>query len=308
MKQMFHNIDSTVSDENARAINSQRLADASYALERAGLDTLISGIDIPTKKNAVVLDPAVALENFNAKLNEHMNKVYQFVIAAESRKTDENYKALSDIVRGDWKVLKELMSEVRENDLNEMGQVMREYVMWNSFIGNAPVLGSLGKTIGSLQMIMHGWNILKRDKAHVRSNMLDNYVIAKNADKLINRITEGLERVEAETDKAIRLYGLRQVGRVGTSGLDRREAVDKNDYSPESRALIEAFESSIALEPVPTAEPVVNRIDTAVDRVINSPVEQQSEEFTRMMESGEFTEDELDQIAEKLEQYVSTPP
>ena len=309
MQKMANKVDSDVGDPDKAYIKARQLEEARNALKQTGLDTLEASIDIPGKTTAVSVDPAQALDAFNTKLGDHLNKIQEAVKKADSMSTDESYKKLHDIVRGDWKVLEELMSNVRQNDLNEMGQIMREYVMWNSFISNIPGLGTVGKTIGSLQMLSHGFKMLGRDKTHVRSSMLDNYVVSKNSQKIIERITKGLEDVEVEVDKVIRLRGLRQLGRTGTSGRDRGEDVDRNELSPKSRALVEALESSMQQEPVTAAvEPVKNKIDTEAERIVSSPPEQQAEEFTKMTESGQFTEEEIDQIAEKLEQYAPESP
>jgi hypothetical protein len=294
----------TPTNPNSLSRPSVELDAAAQGVSDIGLTGLARGIDVRGAVNKPSLAPALAMHRFNNELKTYLGDVATLLKKSETMKTDKAFVELNDIVKTKWPILEQLIKDVGINDLNPMGKLMREYVIWNSFVGNIPVLGPIGKGMGSLQMLIHGFSsILQQDSVHVASSSLDQLVIAKNADKLEKRILEGVKAMQSQFEKGVKLRGFRQIGRTATSGIDNKYEGQKKDLSGDSLALFDALEKAAQesadqiKENNPVTEPTQSdKVSEAFQRLVDAPEDQQEALYDSFMTNGTLTPEEISQL------------
>jgi hypothetical protein len=304
-------------DINQQSQQYRKLNNAIQDVNLKGLGGLKEGINVKTAATPTDLTPADNLYQFNEQLDGFMTDIAKAVEESNQLSTDASFVRLNKIVTEKWPAIEKLLQNVSTNDLNPMGALMREYVIWNSFIGNIPLLGTIGKGMGSLQMLVYGLtSILKQDRVHVKSNTLNDLVVAKNAEKLIQRIEEGVKKYQQDYERAVKLTGLRQMGRVTSSGADKerlpldsqrmidaleraeREELDRKESEPlpEINQTTPEKQASPAPAVTPTAVARGDRVAEAFQQLNNTPEDQQIALYESFMTNGTLTPEEISQL------------
>ena len=282
-------------------------------MQLSGYKGLREGIDTRVAGKPVDMSPVDVVTKFNQETQNFLTTLRTLVERQDTLKNDVNYKELKSIVDNKWSILEELTKDVTANDLNDMGRLMREYVIWNQFVSNIPGLGGIGKVISSLQMLSQSGSILSRDKTHIATSKLDSIWIAKHAQKLIAKFQNDLQRVQEEVEKATRLWNLRNVGRMvtagGPSGEDTKDhklpkdvqyIVDymQDEYQKDIQAQAQAQESLPATEtPAPQ-----NNVERVFNAILSAPIDQQEKVYDDALASGQLTEAEIEELNGKIQQ------
>lgn len=294
----------------------RKLNNAVQEVNLKGLGGLKEGINVKTAATPTDMTPADNLYQFNEQLDGFMTDITKVVEESNQLSTDASFVRLNEIVTKKWPAIEKLLQNVSTNDLNPMGALMREYVIWNSFIGNIPLLGTIGKGMGSLQMLVYGLtSILKQDRVHVKSNTLNDLVVAKNAEKLIQRIEEGVKKYQQDYERAVKLTGLRQMGRVTSSGADKErlpldsqrmiDALERAEREEIGRKKSEQRPEVNQTTPVvastaPTATPTTvargNRVSEAFQQLNNTSEDQQIALYDSFITNGTLTPEEISQL------------
>ena len=167
-----------------------------------------SGLPLPdvSKSNNILY--------FNQRLGALINDVKDAAYAWNERKTDKDYVALKSIVDKHWGPVMSALGRVRANDLGESGRIFRESVLWSSYVGNVPGLGTVGRLMSALNMAKYATRSGAKGDFTVKYQPLDAVVQAKNIDKFKNAIIDKYERYAQAIDTAEKLANLRGLGRA----------------------------------------------------------------------------------------------
>lgn len=296
--------------ENVRSTELFSLSDAMQQLsEVTDNDILRNAI-----QNGRSEKPAEAVAAFNDLVIRYLDNMFDLISKSGDIRADETFKKLSKLVKEEYPKIQEAIKDVRENDLNDMGRVMREYVMWNSFAGNVPVLGVGARFMASLNMLSHFGQMTSRSKAHQASNMLDNIVLAKNIEKLKDHVERAAEQIISKAHRTERLMNLRQVGRLYAAKENEVRQELERQLTPEEKDFIDTYESmardiAASNQRIEQESQVqVQGVSELIQRLENTPPEQQQSVFDGIMGSPDIPQEVKDALIREIESNVETSP